>query len=72
VNESSEGRFITFACECGQKLKVPAEQAGAKGRCRACGRNLVVPASEQDGPPLDDELYAPSSDYVSPVHTRNI
>ncbi len=39
----SNGEFITFRCECGQRMKVPVARAGSRGRCRACGHRVVVP-----------------------------
>jgi len=68
VNTSSGGEFITFRCECGQKIRVPAEHAGARGRCKACGRILTVPAPAQE-----DEAAPPSPDaYTTPLHRRDV
>jgi hypothetical protein len=39
-----DGNIVTFSCECGQQMKVPVQQVGAKGTCRACGRKLTVPS----------------------------
>lgn len=66
----SDSKFITFNCECGQRIRVPAERAGAKGRCKACGRRIVVPVPEQ---PLKEEDYLPPPDQdASPVHRREL
>ena len=53
-------RFITFRCECGQRMKVPIARAGSKGRCRACDQRVVVPI-----PP-------PSSDSESVYQRRDL
>lgn len=34
---------IVATCECGFEHRVPAEAAGKRGRCRQCGRVIVVP-----------------------------
>jgi hypothetical protein len=41
---SESGGNISFTCACGQAITVPADKAGAKGRCKTCGRTVVVPA----------------------------
>ncbi|GAB4340020.1 MAG: hypothetical protein Kow0099_15610 [Candidatus Abyssubacteria bacterium] len=48
----SNGRTIKFKCECGQIIEVPVERAGAKGRCKLCGRELVVPPPQSASPPV--------------------
>jgi len=35
--------FIRFYCQCGKKIKVPKEHAGAMGSCPRCKRQVKVP-----------------------------
>jgi len=70
VSDEADGRFIIFRCECGQKIKVPAEHTGAKGQCKSCGRRLVVPTPER---PDRREEERPQPEYiVSPHHIREL
>ncbi len=64
----SDSGHISFACRCGQIMRVPVEKAGAKGRCRACGRKLVVPVPERR-----HEAEEPAiPDYLPPVRPREL
>ena len=70
VNVESDGSSILFGCECGQKIKVPVGHAGAKGKCKACGRRLVVPT-----PPEVTRRGVPSippDHLISPQHRRDL
>lgn len=68
--DESDRDFITFICDCGQKIKVPAKRAGAKGYCRSCGRKLIVPIPEPPTRRLEEQ---PQSEYiVSPHHIREL
>ena len=70
MSGKTDGRFIVFRCECGQKIKVPAEHVGAKGRCKACGRELVVP--EPEHPARHEEIDPPPEHIISPRHIREL
>ncbi len=35
--------FIRFECQCGKKLKMPAQYAGKKGKCPKCGARIKIP-----------------------------
>jgi hypothetical protein len=52
---ADEQSYITFTCQCGQVLRTPAEHAGRKGRCKVCGRKMIIPVPagkrEPDIPP---------------------
>jgi len=66
VNAESDSRSIRFTCECGQRIRAPVERAGSTGRCKACGRQLVVPAP---APPGEKEAFhPPPTEHVSPLH----
>jgi len=67
VNAESGGRFVTFSCDCGQAIRVPVERVGSEGRCKACGRRIVVP-----GPVRRDAPAEPPGHYVSPHHRRDL
>ena len=41
--EKPRNKFIRFNCQCGKRIKVPAEHAGQTGRCPRCKRPLQVP-----------------------------
>lgn len=43
VGQKVIDNVIRFKCECGRKLKVPAEYAGRTGRCPACKNKLRIP-----------------------------
>lgn len=60
----NEKTHITFTCRCGQVIRVPVEKAGSRGRCRACGRSIVVPAPAR---PRAVEPPPASADYLPPV-----
>ncbi len=70
MNSEPDSTFITFICKCGQRIRVPAERAGAKGRCKACGRRLVVPTPEQ--PLKEEDFVPPPIQDVSPQHRREL
>ena len=42
---------IRFKCACGHGLKAPAEMAGRRGKCPACGQVFVVPAAVEGSAP---------------------
>lgn len=68
MNPESDSGFIRFRCQCGQEIRAPVARAGAKGRCKACGRRVVVPSAH--GPPGRPEE---SSEYrASPLHRRDL
>ena len=77
MNAESDSKFITFSCECGQEMRVRVKYAGAKGRCKICGRKLVVPEPPQRAvePPFQaarsaEERSSPDY-YTSPFHRRD-
>ncbi|MGD0461995.1 MAG: hypothetical protein ABSB74_05870 [Tepidisphaeraceae bacterium] len=37
---------IEVSCECGKRFSVGDQYAGKRGRCKACGRVVTVPAAE--------------------------
>jgi hypothetical protein len=39
---------IAVTCGCGKTISVPAEKAGRRGKCRACGAALQVPDIEDE------------------------
>ncbi len=41
--EEPKDEFIRFYCQCGKKIKVPKEHAGAMGLCPRCKRQVKVP-----------------------------
>jgi hypothetical protein len=42
---------IVFTCGCGKSIAVKAEMAGRKGKCPACGAQVVVPKPPSPGEP---------------------
>ena len=46
---------IEVICRCGRKANVPDSLAGKRGKCRACGEPLEVPASPsiESAPPVE-------------------
>ena len=46
--ESWEKRMIKFRCKCGQKISVPDEAVGKRGKCPKCQSILTVPQSTND------------------------
>lgn len=38
---------IELVCECGTVLHVPESAAGRQGRCKVCGRQMMVPTAEE-------------------------
>ena len=65
-----DGKTVTFSCECGQQMKVPVEQVGAKGFCRACGHRIIVPAPPSR--PKRGASIEPPEYYSSPYHRRDL
>ncbi len=41
--ETPKDNFIRFYCQCGKKIRVPKEHAGAMGSCPRCKRQVKVP-----------------------------
>ncbi|MCE5187158.1 MAG: rhomboid family intramembrane serine protease [Planctomycetaceae bacterium] len=39
---------IRFLCQCGQRIKVPADLAGKTGKCPNCRQRIVIPSPEAD------------------------
>lgn len=70
MSAESDSKFITFSCDCGQRMRVPVERAGVKGRCKACGRKVVVPVPER--PLKDEEFVPPPIQDASPLHRRDL
>jgi hypothetical protein len=42
--EKPQVDFIRFYCDCGKRIKVPAQYAGKKGRCPQCKSLLRIPS----------------------------
>lgn len=40
---AAESTVISFVCQCGRSIKVPAEYAGRMGRCPACKLRVRIP-----------------------------
>jgi dienelactone hydrolase len=53
---------IEFTCECGKAYRVGEALAGKRARCKACGREMTVPA----GPPPMAKLVQPRPVAVAP------
>ena len=70
MNVESDGSSILFSCECGQEIKVPVGHAGAKGKCKVCGRRLVVPTPP--GVTRREEPSIPPDHLISPQHRREL
>jgi len=70
VNVESDGSSILFSCECGQKIKVPIGHAGAKGKCKVCGRRLVAPIPPEVT--RRGEPSIPPDHLISPHHRREL
>ena len=54
---------IQIICECGKRFSVGDQFAGKRGRCKACGRVVTVPAAQPAKPmvkpgPSPDDLVA--------------
>ena len=64
-----DGKFVRFRCECGQAMKVPIEHAGAKGKCKACGRTVNVPPLTREARRRKEP--SPDDYVVSPHHRRD-
>jgi predicted RNA-binding Zn-ribbon protein involved in translation (DUF1610 family) len=45
ASAGADDRFIRFACPCGRRLKVNAQDPPPHGKCPDCGRVVPVPAS---------------------------
>lgn len=65
-----DGEFIRFDCECGQMIKVPAEQIGAVGSCRACGEEVIVPIPPSR--PTRSAAFENPDQHTSPHHRRDL
>lgn len=80
MNAEPDSEFITFNCECGQEMRVRVKYAGVRGRCKICGRKLVVPMQEPAQgsvePPFQAarsaEKPSPLDYYTSPFHRREL
>jgi len=70
LSSEFDGESIVFQCECGQKMKVPAARAGAKGRCKACGRGMIVPTPHRSS--HREKPAEPPGYHVSPHHRRSL
>ena len=54
--------FLTIACpECGKQMKAPAELAGKKVRCKACGEVFPVSGSPAKAAPQAAPKAAPKA-----------
>ncbi|MBI4832205.1 MAG: DUF4013 domain-containing protein [Candidatus Lindowbacteria bacterium] len=71
MSDEADGKFITFRCECGQTIKAPLERAGAKGRCKACGRPLVVPMPAVSHAAPREDLHSKPQRRVPPVYRKD-
>src|SRR3712207_6120734 len=45
ASAGADDRVIRFACPCGRRLKVSAQDPPPHGKCPECGRVVPVPAS---------------------------
>jgi hypothetical protein len=55
---------IQVSCECGKQFEVGDQYAGKRGRCKACGRIVTVPAASA---PQDDPFSATEPE-VAPLN----
>lgn len=51
---------IRFSCECGATFEVPDHQAGLRGRCLGCGKELSIPHA--DAPMEESRPEAPQEE----------
>lgn len=57
---------LRVACpHCSRGLRVPAQMLGRRGRCRACGREFLIPAADAPGPPTLPATPPPAPRHVS-------
>ncbi len=45
--------LIRFTCSCGKRFVAPAGTSGRKGKCKKCGKLLVVPDAESESAPVE-------------------
>ena len=79
---TSEGGTITFHCDNGHRINVPAKLAGKRGTCSKCGIAVVIPvpaparstapaetapASEAAATPAPEEFPGPAPTMVEPA-----
>lgn len=57
---------IVFACPCGKQFSVDDSKAGKRGRCSACGQEIVIPVSDPVIIPIEDEPIAVVVDSIEP------
>jgi len=50
VRQAYNVDVIDVTCACGRTLRVPDDKAGARGKCSACGKVLVIPAAPAQRP----------------------
>ena len=55
--------MIKFRCKCGQKISVPEEYAGTKGKCPKCKENVIVPLINKNSSSHTSEI---SSSKIDP------
>lgn len=51
-SKAAAGDAITFRCQNGHRIDVPATLAGKRGTCSKCGIPVVIPASKPAAPPV--------------------
>ncbi len=54
---------IEVTCQCGRSYKIPAEHAGKKATCKACGEKFIVESSSE----LDGFKLVPAATVNKPV-----
>ena len=54
---------IRFSCQCGATFEVPDDKAGLLGRCRNCGKKMMIPPASEHVP--GDALDAPTAEASS-------
>jgi prepilin-type processing-associated H-X9-DG protein len=54
---------IVIRCECGKEFETGDENAGRRGRCPACQRELIVPQVK----PIAESDFEPTQDFAPPA-----
>lgn len=60
---------IEFTCSCGHQFSVPAQHAGKKGKCPACGQTLTVPSEQPSARPAATGSVSRAEAKAAPART---